>query len=257
LGKVIIKLATKEELLEKGLWVNDINNLTENCRLVIEPPVRILDTTVRNARIGAYTFLRGGYVQNVKSIGRFCSIAKGFVIGLGEHPLSYLSTHPFQYEKVFPFWEEAKNFTSTVEPEQMKSNPVIGNDVWIGANVTVLRGVSIGDGAVIAAGAVVHRNVEPYEVVGGVPAKHIKYRFDEDVRKKLLELKWWNYTLESLDGIQFNDIQMAIQQLEERKEKGLLKKRKREFFEVIKREIGEKEVEKEVKKEVEKEPQSK
>ncbi|MFC0471060.1 CatB-related O-acetyltransferase [Halalkalibacter kiskunsagensis] len=227
----------KEELLERGLWINDVNNLSENCRIVIEPPVRLLDTVVRNANIGAYTFLRGGYIQNVKSIGRFCSIAKGLTIGLGEHPLSYLSTHPFQYSSVFPFWEEAKNFQETVEPEQMKSNPVIGNDVWIGTNVTILRGVTIGDGAVIAAGAVVHKDVKPYEIVGGVPAKHIRYRFDEQTIEKLLELQWWNYTLESLEGIEFNNIETAIKQLEERKEQGLLKKRKRIKIKIINHEI--------------------
>ncbi|WP_026560974.1 CatB-related O-acetyltransferase [Bacillus sp. J37] len=216
----------KEKLLKKGLWVDDVNNIAKDCNLFIEPPVRLLDTSVRNARIGAYTFLRGGYIQNVRSIGRFCSIAKGLLVGMGEHPLSYLSTHPFQYESVFPFWKESKDFNSTVEKEQMKSSPVIGNDVWIGANVTILRGVTIGDGAVIAAGAVVNKDVQPYEIVGGVPAKHIRYRFDEETRKKLLEIQWWNYTLDSLEGIEFNNITTAIKQLEERKEKGLLKKRK-------------------------------
>lgn len=228
-----------EELLKHGLWVSDVNNIAEKCNIVIEPPVRLLDTEIRNARIGAYTFLRGGYIQNVKSIGRFCSIAKGFMIGFGEHPINYLSSHPFQYESVFPFWEEAKNFKATVEKNKMKSNPVIGNDVWIGANVTVLRGVTIGDGAVIAAGAVVNSNVEPYSIVGGVPAKHIKYRFDREIRNRLLDIKWWNYTLESLEGIEFNNIETAIQQLEERKEQGLLKKRKRILVEIYNREIKE------------------
>lgn len=228
-----------EELLKRGLWVSDVNNIAEKSNIVIEPPVRLLDTEIRNARIGAYTFLRGGYIQNVKSIGRFCSIAKGFMIGFGEHPISYLSSHPFQYETVFPFWEEAKNFKAIVEKEKMKSNPVIGNDVWIGANVTVLRGVTIGDGAVVAAGAVVNSDVEPYSIVGGVPAKHIKYRFDLETRIKLLRIKWWNYTLESLEGIEFNNIEVAIQQLEERKKQGLLKKRERVLVEINNREIKE------------------
>lgn len=76
---------------------------------------------------------------------------------------------------------------------------VIGNDVWIGANVSILPGVHIGDGAVLAAGAVVNKDVEPYEIVGGVPAKHIKYRFDAEQRKILLSVKWWEWPHEEIE----------------------------------------------------------
>lgn len=232
-------MLTKEILLEYGLWVNDINNITDKCKLYVEPPVRLLDTVVKNAKIGAYTYMRGGYVQNVRSIGRFCSIAKGITIGLGEHPISYLSSHPFQYENVFPFWNESKRFISQVEKEKMKSSPIIGNDVWIGANVTILRGVKIGDGAVIASGAVVNKDVQPYEIVGGVPAKHIRFRFNEEIISKLLELKWWDYTLESLAGVDFTNIENAIEELNKRKEEEKLVKRKFERLVVINKQIVE------------------
>ena len=140
-----------------------------------------------------------------------------------------LSTHDFQYSETFGFgsWEEVKNFKTTVPSLQSKPSPVIGNDVWVGANVTILKGVSIGDGAVIAAGAVVTKDVEPYAIVGGVPAKFRKYRFDKEIVRKLLELQWWNYTLESLEGIEFNEIETAIAQLEERKLSGVLIERKK------------------------------
>ena len=79
------------------------------------------------------------------------------------------------------------------------NNPVtIGNDVWIGANVCILPGISIGDGAVLAAGAVITKDVPPYAIVGGVPAKVIKYRFSEDIIKKLLKIKWWNWEEEKV-----------------------------------------------------------
>ena len=80
----------------------------------------------------------------------------------------------------------------------------IGNDVWIGANVIILPGVTISDGAIIAAGAVVNKDVKPFEIVGGVPAKTIKYRFDEDIINKLLKIKWWNWSLKEIeDNIEF------------------------------------------------------
>lgn len=232
---------TKETLLEKGLWVNDIENIDPKCDFRFEPPVRLQDTYIRNCKvIGAYTYIRAGYIQNIQSIGRFCSIARGLQVGMGDHPISYLSTHPFQYEPIFPFWKESKEFTATVAKEKMKALPIIGNDVWVGTNVTLLRGVTIGDGAVIAAGSVVNKDVKPYEIVGGVPAKHIRFRFDEDIIQRLLEIQWWDYTLESLAGIDFSDIHASVEELEKRKAEGKLQKRKQKKVRITHREFVEK-----------------
>lgn len=232
---------TKEDLLKQGIWVNDIENLAKKSKIVFEPPVRILNTVISNSGvIGAYTNIRGGVIRNLKSIGRFCNIAPGVTIGMGEHPLTYLSTHNFQYEKGFGFgfWEEAANFKTKVAPlASGKENPSIGNDVWIGANVTILKGVTIGDGAVIGAGSVVTKNVAPYEIVGGIPAKHIKFRFDPEIIERLLAIQWWEYTLDSLEGINFADIHEALKQLEERKAQGLLVTRKRPRLKVVNREV--------------------
>ncbi|MCZ7153797.1 CatB-related O-acetyltransferase, partial [Salmonella enterica] len=85
-----------------------------------------------------------------------------------------------------------------------------GNDVWIGANVFISRGVRVGDGAVIAAGSVVTKSVRPYEVVGGVPAKHIRFRFEPNVISELLALRWWNYEPASLAGVRFDDVRASI-----------------------------------------------
>ena len=89
---------------------------------------------------------------------------------------------------------------------------MIGNDVFIGANVTILSGITIGDGAVIAAGAVVTKNVQPYAIVGGCPAQLIKYRFDEETRSKLQEIKWWNWPKDKLIDVEqfFNEPQLFI-----------------------------------------------
>jgi len=106
------------------------------------------------------------------------SVAYGVRIGLPEHPVNMVSTSPKIYRNI-----KSKDIKDVYFP------PIIGNDVWIGANAIILQGVTIGDGAVIAAGAVVTKDVPPYAIVGGVPAKVIKYRFSDDVILKLLEIR--------------------------------------------------------------------
>jgi carbonic anhydrase/acetyltransferase-like protein (isoleucine patch superfamily) len=97
---------------------------------------------------------------------------------------------------------------------------VIGNDVWIGYGAYLARGVTIGDGAVIAAHAVVTRDVAPYAVVGGVPAKLIRYRFVPTLIEALLQLRWWDYGLNALDSVHFEDIERAIKQIRGNIEQG-------------------------------------
>lgn len=146
-------------------------------------------------KIGRYTFIGiNSYVdKSTASIGRFCSIAMGAKISLNNHPMEWVSTHPFLYNKKYGF------VPSSVFVEGVSDKKTtIGNDVWIGANVTILAGVKIGDGAVIGANALVTKDVEPYSVVNGIPAKHVKFRFEEETIKKLLEMKWWNWSDEKL-----------------------------------------------------------
>lgn len=111
-------------------------------------------------------------------IGSYCSIAPGvqFLLG-GEHQITSISTYPFKVHK-FGYEREAGS----------KGNIVVKDDVWIGTNAIICSGITIGQGAIIAAGAVVTKDVEPYSIVGGNPAKIIKYRFNESIRKKLLEI---------------------------------------------------------------------
>ncbi|WP_027399167.1 CatB-related O-acetyltransferase [Anaerovorax odorimutans] len=129
-------------------------------------------------------------------IGKFCSIACGakFVFTSANHTLKSLSSYPFPL-----FWEEygleQKNVTQAWDN---KGDIIIGNDVWIGYEAVIMSGVHIGNGAIIGARAVVTKDVEPYTIVGGVPAKPIKKRFHDDIIKKLQSICWWNWDKEKI-----------------------------------------------------------
>ena len=137
-----------------------------------------------HARIGRHTYVQVGTEILSAEIGAFCSIGTSCHIGMYEHPIDNVSTSSRLYLKML----DAKDFYTDI-PQPA----VIGNDVWIGSNSTILGGVRIGDGAVIGAGAVVTKDVPPYAVVGGVPAKIIKYRFSPEKIEKLLQDKWWEW----------------------------------------------------------------
>lgn len=129
-------------------------------------------------------------------IGKFCSIACGakFLFTSGNHAMQSLSTYTFPV--FFEEWNlDVKDITSAWDN---KGDIVIGNDVWIGYEAVIMSGVTIGDGAIIGTRAVVTKDVPPYTIVGGVPAKTIRKRFDEDTIKKLLTLRWWEWDTEKI-----------------------------------------------------------
>lgn len=124
-------------------------------------------------------------------IGKYCSIACGakFMFTSGNHKKSALSTYPFPL--FFEEWElERDNVTDAWDNE---GDIIIGNDVWIGYEAVIMQGVHIGDGAIIATRAVVTKDVPPYTIVGGIPAKEIKRRFPDAIIKRLMEIQWWNW----------------------------------------------------------------
>ena len=134
------------------------------------------------SQIGNYNYIGSGTMFLNAKIGNYCSIANGVKIGQMQHDLNCVSTSTH----IFGSKRGITNFNGYLEPA------TIGNDVWIAANCVIMQGVTIGNGAVIGAGAIVTKDVNSYEIVGGVPAKHIRYRFDEDTIKMLEDSQWWN-----------------------------------------------------------------
>lgn len=141
--------------------------------------------------IGNFTFIgKNTYIENCQSIGSYCSISFDVKIGLKNHNLHTISTSPFFYKKS-KGWVEKDNL-------QNRNPVIIENDVLISSNVLILEGVKIGNGSVVAAGSVVNKDVPPYSVVGGIPAKVIRYRFDEKTINKLITSEWWTYDSEKI-----------------------------------------------------------
>lgn len=128
-------------------------------------------------------------------IGKFCAIAKGveFIMNGANHRMNSVTTYPFNL--MGGGWEKS---TPTKEQLPFKGDTVVGNDVWIGQNVTVLPGVHIGDGAIIAANSVVTKDIPAYHIAGGNPCRIIRKRFDEEIIDCLLELRWWDWPAETI-----------------------------------------------------------
>lgn len=143
---------------------------------------------ITNSKIDKYSYVNMRSTINNTEIGKFCSIAQNFSSGIGFHPIDFPSSSPIFYSKNNYFGNSFVDVDFFKDSERV----IIGNDVWIGANVTIADGVIIGDGTIIAAHSFVKNNVDPYSIVGGAPAKLIKYRFTEKEISILKELKWWD-----------------------------------------------------------------
>src|SRR5690349_16340549 len=153
-------------------------------------------TAIEHASLGDYSYLGRNCLVADAEIGKFCAVAASVRIGAPNHPLDRPSQHRFTYCPEYYSADAARDHAFF--RDRRADRVVIGNDVWIGHAVIVMPGVTVGDGAVLAAGAVVTRDVAPYTIVGGVPAKQIRERFSRDIAARLSAIAWWNWPAETI-----------------------------------------------------------
>ncbi len=174
----------------------------------IDPTAKLREATLGNwveihhgvhieyATIGDYSYLQEHVSVADSTIGKFCAIAAFARIGPPDHPMERVSQHRLSYVPEY-YWPEETRDHGFFEKRRAAGCTIL-NDVWIGHAVTVLSGVTVGNGAVLAAGAVVTRDVAAYTIVGGVPAKPIRRRFAEDIAARLERLAWWDWSHEAI-----------------------------------------------------------
>lgn len=144
---------------------------------------------LNNVKVGKYSRIGVNCQVTSATIGNFTAIGKDTVITVGQHPTNYLTSHSIFYKKGNWGWHD--DWIAPIDFRE-KGEVHIGNDVWIGRQCIIMDGVTIGDGAIVATGAVVTKDVPPFAIVGGVPAKVIKFKYPQEVIDRLEEIKWWN-----------------------------------------------------------------
>lgn len=233
----------KTSLSDSGIELigQNILALDKGLTLTFETPVHLNRSNVNCGYLGAFTYFnQGTKCYFAESIGRFVSIAPEVVMGAYDHTPTSMTTSPVPRRpyRWFPEYnglvdqnpdfilELNRNIVQkeiTINPKRTSKFPTIGSDVWIGQRAAILNGVTVGDGSVIGAGAVVTKDVAPYMIVGGVPARPIKQRFDDKTTERFLKLKWWEYGASILHDLDISNTEDSLDQIEERIERGFPK----------------------------------
>jgi len=196
LGDYLVKYKARQ----KNVRISNPKGINHDCWLQLEEFSRLGDVIVDQSspvteklRIGAYSYIRSySKLLGIAKIGRYCSIGRNVTLGLPprNHPVDWVSTST----------QFSRQYTHQLAPT------VIGHDVWVGNNAVVMAGLTIGHGAIIGCDAVVTKDVLPYEIVAGNPARSIRFRFDKAIIEQLLASKWWDYDKHELEKLDFQDI---------------------------------------------------
>ena len=197
----------------RGAIIHDDVNIDDKSELG-KHSVIFKKNNIVKSKIDDYTYIQENSRIYYSKIGKFCSIAPEVVIGLLNHPIKFVSTSPVFYDKKqpLPFF-----FNHFDESKKFYKETVIGPDCWIGQRSMIMSGLTVGVGAIIAAGSVVTRNVEPYSIVAGIPAKKIKMRFSKPIIIKLIDSNWWKFSDEKLQKLSpyINDPKKFLNKLNE------------------------------------------
>ncbi|MCM3762201.1 acetyltransferase [Alkalihalobacillus oceani] len=186
---------------EKEKELSALPSIEESSRIIrseigewtsIGPNNRIIESS-----FGDYTYTMEDVTVNYTEIGKFSSIASHVCINPVQHPMDRVTQHHMTYRKID--YRFAESDDEALFDWRRTHKVKIGHDVWIGHGAIIMKGVEIGTGAVVGSGAIVTKNVEPYTIVVGSPARPIKRRFSEEVAGKLLEIAWWDWTREKLE----------------------------------------------------------
>ncbi|MFD1788937.1 CatB-related O-acetyltransferase [Sphingomonas floccifaciens] len=211
-------------LMRLGVDLGVTGRFSVDDATMFETPVNLFGCDIWDApaRIGAFTYFTQRCRFANATIGRYCSVGPGVQIGMTQHPTGWMTTSPigyvsdfFAFERHFvdenPAWERAL----PLQDYDQRPHTTIGNDVWIGTNAYIRDGVTIGDGAVIAAHSVVTRDVPPYAIVGGNPARILRYRFDDALIERFQALGWWRCNLLDVPDLDLRDPASAASALED------------------------------------------
>ena len=183
-AKVFKNAFVKNSMLGEDVKVGDFGRI-EDCKFGKNVDLQRF-AMIYHSQIGDYTYTGRNLTCWYAHVGKFCSISWNVSIGGANHDYEKICQHAFLYARQFGLLEGEPLY------DRFNTKCIIGNDVWIGCNAVICRDVTIGDGAVIAAGAVVTKNVDPYTVVAGVPAKVIKRRCSKALADRLIKAQWWN-----------------------------------------------------------------
>lgn len=223
----IIKVSKRifKYFLSKFIEIKTKSKIMSNCNINFDTIIEGHSIIHNNVNIASSTVGFGTYIgansRLMRSqIGRYCSIAENVNLIVGRHPTkSFVSTHPAFFSILrqagFTYVDENKFTEQKYADNENRYYSIIGNDVWIGSNVSILDGCRIGDGVIIATGSVVLGDLEPYFIYGGIPAKKIGQRFSNSEIDFLLELQWWNYPKSWIEqkSYLFSDIELFINEI--------------------------------------------